>query len=353
MIENCHKSEYVVTGPVSRRGGIASFVNNMVPCLRGKTVVFQRGSSASFNRIAGRIVNSVGLPFRFVSTLRKTKAPKILINSSLSIGSMLRDGLLVRISKSMHRKTILFVHGFREEDLRYGQVLKWGYFRADKIIVLAGEFKDLLIEAGYKSQIEVSLNPIDDRLFQQTTTCQLKKNLTDILFLSRVEKEKGIFEALECFEILKKKHPELVFNVAGDGSAKKDAERFVADRNIQDVIFHGFTTGDDKIKLLNGNTFLLFPTHREGLPITILEAMAAGVIVLTRPVGGIKDLYARCNFGAMIESTSPEEFAEAFERLSNDVGLCKTISDGNREFSKTHFHPGIVAGNIENMFDSI
>lgn len=348
------KSEYIITAPFSQQGGVASFVNNIIPCLKGNPVVFQRGRSSKSINTFKRITNSLYLPFRFLRLLQKVKAQKILINSSLSFELMIRDGLLIRISKMLNRKTVLFIHGFNEGDLKYHNILRWGYFKADRIVVLANEFKKLLVEMGYKSTIEVSLNPIDELFFQNTTAFTINEISNNILFLSRLERAKGIFEALECFHIIKKRHPELVFNVVGDGSIKKEAEQFVIERNIQDVIFHGFRNGDDKINLLFKCGFLLFPSfHKEGLPISVLEAMATGEIILTRPVGGLKDLYSLCNFGSMIESDLPEDFADAFEELYVNSKRCQIIRSNNQKFAKTHFHPSIIAEKIENIFYSI
>ena len=110
--------KYIITAPVFQQGGVASFVNNMSPFLEGEVSIFRRGRSALSKDWSERMFNSIELPFRFLKLLRKCKAPNVLINSSLSFGSLLRDGLLVNLAKLRHRKTVLFIHGFQEKALK-------------------------------------------------------------------------------------------------------------------------------------------------------------------------------------------------------------------------------------------
>lgn len=350
-MENVQK--YIITGPRVELGGVASFVKNIASALDGEVAVFRRGSESRDKSLLRRMYDSILLPNKFTRFCENIGMPNVLVNSSLSLMSMIRDGLLVRKSKALGHKTVLFIHGFQENALKYEWLLKWGYFKADRIIVLADEFKRQLEAHGYRKPIFVSLNPIEDRLYQQTVNNDLNPNLHGILFLARIERSKGIFEALQCFKILKGRHPELTFNVAGDGSARAEAEKFVSDNGIRDVIFHGFTKDESKVNLLNNNLLLLLTSHREGLPITVLEAMAAGQIILTRPVGGLVDLHKQCDFGVMTDSLSPEDFANAFDKYYTNSDLMQQTRRNNQEFAKIHFHPSIVANKIRDIFDAI
>lgn len=345
--------EYIVTSPIYHQGGVIFFVNNITPFLDGEVEIFYRGRSSASINVISRLNSSFRLPFRFAFLLLKSKNSKIIINSSLSIGSMLRDGVLISIAKLFNRNVLLFIHGFKRKDLSNKKLLKWGYFRADKIVVLASEFKQLLTDAGFSKQIEVLFNPIDAKLIENFADNPIRKDKRDILFLSRIEKDKGVFEALDWFKLLKKRYPDLIFHIAGDGSAKYDAERYANDQNIKDVIFYGFISGDKKITMLSKCSFFILMSYQEGLPISILEAMSAGQIIFTRPVGGIKDLYEQCKFGVMLDSLSPDVFAEAFEQYYNNPDLFNFTSNNNQQFAKTHFHPSIVAEKIKKIFDSI
>ncbi len=77
--------------------------------------------------------------------------------------------------------------------------------------------------------------------------------------------------------------------------------------NSDKIILHEFVEGKEKNHLLQQSDILLFPTSNEGLPINVLEAMIVGMFIVTRPVGGLIDLYQKNSFGICLESTDPQD----------------------------------------------
>ena len=75
---------------------------------------------------------------------------------------LLRDGLLVRLSRIAGLKVLLFVHGFQKQALVNKFLLKHLYFKADSICVLSGEFKELLQKAGFDKSVYVKENPVSE-----------------------------------------------------------------------------------------------------------------------------------------------------------------------------------------------
>src|SRR3712207_2970921 len=84
----------------------------------------------------------------------------------------------------------------------------------------------------------------------------------------------------------------------------------------------GYVRGADKIAALRTADVYLFPTeYGEGLPISILEAMAMQLQVVTRPVGGIADFFVDGEMGFVSDSVDPTVFADLVERLIDDRQL--------------------------------
>lgn len=160
--------------------------------------------------------------------------------------------------------------------MKHKQILKWGYFNADHIIVLADEFKQKLEAQGYGKKITVSFNPIEDS--HKGTVLNDIVNSCGISFMARIERSKGIFEALDCFKIFEERHPELIFNVAGDGPVRAEAEEYVKNQGIQDVVFHGFVNGEVKRQLLNNNMLLLLLSSHKEANIEFDATYYAGII---------------------------------------------------------------------------
>ena len=130
----------LITKPRVTSGGVYTFVENITPFLGADTVVFLRGNKVGNANKLLRLFYSIVNPFVFIKTLILRNPDEVIINTSLSFSCLLRDGVLVFISKLFQKKVLLIIHGFQEAALGHWALLKAGYFRADAITVLANEF---------------------------------------------------------------------------------------------------------------------------------------------------------------------------------------------------------------------
>ena len=108
--------------------------------------------------------------------------------------------------------------------------------------------------------------------------------------------------------------------VVGEGNALVEAETYTKNKGIKNVRFTGPLSGDAlKTEFINADLYILPTTHGEGMPTSVLEAMAFGIPVITRPVGGLVDFFENGKMGYMIESLEPKDYAEKIELLINDL----------------------------------
>ena len=123
--------------------------------------------------------------------------------------------------------------------------------------------------------------------------------------------------------------------------------------DLQDVIFRSLYLQVDYEIFSKTSELYLFPTYSEGMPTSVLEAMAFGLPVITRPVGGLKDFFENGEMGYMLESLDPEVYVHHIETLIKDVKLTKRISDYNYRFIKEHSLASKIAKNLEDILKSI
>ncbi len=345
----------LLTAPYQKSGGVATFVNNIRDYLPYKIYLFYRGEKC-YNKIKTfKIIHVFLTPLRFVTYLIVKNPSIVFVNTSLSKACLLRDGLLILIAKLFNKKVLLFIHGFEYNALKYKILLYGGYFKADSIIVLSHDFQKELKRNGYSKNIYTLYHPIPEEILNLTVDKFFDdRNFTKILFMARIEENKGIFITLNAFSIVQKVYPEVSLIIAGLGNALEKSIKYVNEKNIYNVEFVGFVTGREKYKLLKETDIYILPTyHAEGLPVSILEAMAAGLIVITRPIGGIVDLYEKINFGAIIESLNPEEYAKVLLRIIKNKKEYTIISKNNIRFAKTYFNPTKVAENISEIIKTL
>jgi len=146
-----------------------------------------------------------------------------------------------------------------------------------------------------------------------------KKDFSQIkvLFLSRIEKEKGIYEVIEAAQKLEEK-PDIHFYIAGQGSEAEAVERKV--KNSKNITYVGAVMGDLKEELIKECNVFCLLSSAEGLPYALLENMAWGNIPIVTDTGRMKEFAAK-NESGFIVSKDSNELCGALEQLMNDRGL--------------------------------
>ena len=160
----------------------------------------------------------------------------------------------------------------------------------------------------------------------------------------------GIFEALETAVLLQERLPTAELIVAGDGPDLDEARAYAVERGLNNVRFAGRVNAAEKRRLYEESHALFLPSYAEGLPGVVVEAMAFGLPVITRPVGGIPDVLINGDHGFLVESLEPEDFAECILRLQRDDVLYHTIARRNTVFAQIHFLASAAAPRIEQFY---
>jgi glycosyltransferase involved in cell wall biosynthesis len=294
---------------------------------------------------------------RFYRAAKSGRYDLIHLNPSLGPKALLRDGLSLLLAKSLGHRVLVFLHGWDpacEAVLRrrFLPLFRWVYFRADAFVVLASQFRSALREFGCHKPIYLETMVVPDEIFSYAEgrpAPSAARDCRNILFLSRLEKAKGIYEAIEAWRILKKKYPALVMTVAGDGSERESAQQYVRSQNLKDIVFLGWVRAQSKIETLANADLYLFPSHHEGMPNSVLEAMACGLPVVTRAVGGVRDFFEDGKMGFLTESRAPEVFASLLERLILNPDLRQAMAEYNRSFAQKNFAASAVARRLTEM----
>lgn len=335
-----------------------------VPCLRllGGVANHYLGlrkywkANIFYNTIGKRSNNKwsgiIWYPFdicKFVYRLLVFRPDVILLNPSLSKRALKRDLIYLRIAKLLGKKVVVFFHGF---NLTFAESLDKKSAsnqlnKADGIIVLAEEFKRILQQWGVHVPIKLSTTKVDDQLLDGVTFVPRKK-VHQILFLARITKEKGIFIALKAFAETKKKHTDLCLSIVGDGPDLEDARLFVKNTGIKDVTFHGRLDGKMLQQAFMKSDLYLFPTsHAEGMPTSVLEAMAFGLPVITRPVGGIKDFFDDGKMGILVNDLNEDDFVQAMLFFLDNPDKVLEASVLNHTYAIDHFLASKVVVDLE------
>lgn len=110
-----------------------------------------------------------------------------------------------------------------------------------------------------------------------------------VLFIGRLVPEKGVYELLEAFAVVRRERPCRLL-IAGMGPERDEVARRVAAASLAgDVDLLGYVTGDDLAAAYRSAAVFALPSYREGFPLVVLEAMGYGLPVVTTPIRGCAD----------------------------------------------------------------
>ena len=282
----------------------------------------------------------------------------LVVNPSMKADAIKRDTLSIKIAQFFGKKTCVFWRGFNEDyfnDIikhKYIHKLQKGLFNVDYSIVLGKNIYQKYHEIGLSTPYSFGSTMLDSNLLR-TTPKQFSQQRFSILFLARIIREKGIFEALEAFKSFYQRHPETNFVIAGTGEELKAAKMFVETHELQAVSFIGDVRGEYKKACLESADVYLFPSYTEGMPNSILEAMGMGLPIVTSSVGAVPDFFKDGQMGVLMHGHSSDEILEALESLYVRKNIFPEISEYNREYASKHFVDEVVIDHLESIFASI
>lgn len=266
--------------------------------------------------------------FQLIKIIRLVKKYKI---NSVHSHWLFPQGLSGAITKKIFNfKHVLTIHGsdlFTFLKIPFGKFLiKFIVKNTDYVTCVNNEIKNKLESLTDVNKISVITMGVNTKDFKNKFRFNNK-----ILFLGRLADKKGVKYLLEAARILKNKN--IKFLIAGDGPLKKVLEDFVNVNKIQNKVkFLGYVRGKEKINLIKLCGIFIIPSiatkygDREGLPVTLLEAMAASKPIITTNVGGIKDIIKNNYNGVLIKEKNPKEIVNAINKLTRNKNLGRKIA---------------------------
>jgi glycosyltransferase involved in cell wall biosynthesis len=159
-----------------------------------------------------------------------------------------------------------------------------------------------------------------------------------LLYLGWLEKEKGVGELLEACRLLAPAY-EFRLSVVGEGHYSSTARETVRSNGLSDrVAFAGWLDEPAVREALASHDILVLPSWSEGLPNVMIEAMSAGLAVVTTRVGSIPDYVTHGEHALLVEPRDSRALAGAVARLIADPELRDRIGVAGRELAASRFH---------------
>ncbi|MDN3641811.1 glycosyltransferase [Lutimonas halocynthiae] len=346
------KKVLIIVPELKKPGGVAALFNILK--------IEQNYSNISLFILSNKLPLFLRLPMKYIEFIIKIQSVGLVhLNPSLNRKSFLRDSLFAWLTLLFSKKLVVYWHGWDEtyeKKIINNAFLKWvlkrTFLKAQVTIVLGKLFKSKLCKFGYNNRIVIETNSAENKyIINQHPKNINKSELINLLFLSRLEKVKGVYIAIETLRILNRNKQKYRLLIAGSGKEEEKIKVIIADdKSIEWV---GYVTEISKHNLLERSNLMFFPSeHPEGLPLTLLEGMMYGLPILSRPVGGIPDIIINGENGYLLESLEPKDYASKIKELVDSNYEYNRISENNIEKSKI-FHPENVRLRLNAIYDQI
>ena len=256
-------------------------------------------------------------------------------------GSAFRQAILTWLVKAFRKPTVLQTHA-SEFHIFYANLapwlqkfIAWSFSQGDRFVVLSESWKKFhTTNLGLDpDKVTVMYNPVK---VPPEVPIRYPSIPTKLIFLGHIGQRKGAFDLIKAFANLpeQEKNNSLLI-MAGDGEVEA-AKELVASFNLSDkIIFPGWIGTEERDLLLTKVDIFVLPSYNEGLPLSMLEAMAWELPVVVTPVGGIAEIVIDGENGLLVEPGNIEQLQEAIKSLIADEDLRSVIADKGRQKMKS------------------
>ncbi|MEO5740623.1 MAG: glycosyltransferase family 4 protein [Vicinamibacterales bacterium] len=172
------------------------------------------------------------------------------------------------------------------------------------------------------------------------------------IIVARIDGRKGHRTLLESFHELHQSDLPVRLLIVGDGQERANVERLAQERGLGPDIVRILGSRSDIDALLDASDFFVLPSDREGLPLSVLEAMAHGLPVIASNVGGIPEVVEHGKEGLLIPPGDPHALAAAIRQLASNAQLRLKLGAAALERARGQFSLAATVQNYQRIYES-
>lgn len=226
----------------------------------------------------------------------------------------------------------------------------WFANQANKIIATCKSARDSLMSIGVRpDKVSLVYTGIDLDAYVQRSHSD-RDNRPTIGIVGRLSGLKGHDELIKAMSLVAYEIPEILLLIVGDGPEKQRLQKMVCSLSLESQIeFIGHVS--NIIPYLSKMDVFVLPSQGEGLPLSIIEAMACGLPVIATNVGGIPDLVIQGKTGLLLSESTPDSLSEAIIKLIKNPELSHAMGNKGRQRAQKYFSSDRWIYELEKIFE--
>ncbi len=321
-----NKIKILMFGPdLKATGGITAVVNNWIDAGLKQFVILKYVSTIDFNgprQYFLKLRNGINSYFKYIAL---SSSEYDLVHIHLAHGmSFYRKLVIVLIGKIKRDKIIVHLHGsdfeifYLNGSIIRKKLITWMFNHVDALIMLSKKWETFAQNICNNKNIYILYNGADPEKFKPQVNTQDKIN---ILFMGELGSRKGTYDLIDAFIPIYNKFNSAYLILGGDGEIEK-AKKIIQGKGLEDrVLLRGWLSGEDKINAFKEAHIYVLPSYNEGLPVSILEAMAANLPIVSTPVGGIPEVVIDGVNGFLIQPGDIKSLSMCIDKLCENTEL--------------------------------
>lgn len=344
-------SRVLMVGPdVDAMGGVATVERNILDAVAstGRRVAFV-ATMADRSKL-GKVL----LFARALGDVRAQLREADVCHVHTALGmSYRRKYLVCRLAARAGVPYVLHVHEGDFESLYEampaGERAKvdWMMGAAAKVIVLSDEW-----DAYFRSKFGLENIAVLENAVFVPEDGGVRKDPSRFYFLGRMCPKKGVDTLLRATRILIQAHPEAKVLLAGGGEELDTFKRMSVELGVEgNVEFLGWADGGMKARLTDECLVSVLPSNAEGLPMCVLESMAAGCAAIATRVGGLPSLIDDGVNGLLVEPRDPAGLAEAMAKCIENPAWTREVAMRGRRTIIDQYSMEAYLSKLENIYE--
>jgi glycosyltransferase involved in cell wall biosynthesis len=260
------------------------------------------------------------------------------------------------------RRWVAFHHGYTAPDLKmrvYNQLDRWSLRAAQSVVTVCGRFAQDLVEMGVsKDRITVRHNSVKpfqapDPAATRAARAGLPANTPILLVVGRLSHEKGHADLLDALILLRGRTKAPFHAVfVGDGPEEVRLRAALNRLGLESHVTMAGLQHDVRPYYALADAVVM-PSHSEGSPNVLLEAMSAGLPVVATRVGGVPEIVSHGDTALLVESRNPAEMAAAIQRLLEDSPVRARLARNGRRLAEEKYSPEAYRRSLVQMYEEV
>jgi len=265
--------------------------------------------------------------------------------------------ILAIVSKLFGKKTVIHIHSAKFDSWynNASQTKKWlirFLLNRVDIIVIEGEiWKTFFKQIVPESKLVIIPNCVHLSNFKKTKKSK-RENKISVLFPGSLCERKGVFDILKAVSLVVKEEKNIKFIFGGRSSNEEEIKilEIIKSQHLENyTAFIGEYTDKNKSEIYGSADIFILPSYAEGLPISMLDAMALGLPIISTRVGAIPEVIDDRVNGFLIEPGDYKALAKRILILTTDRNLREKMGKNNIEKIKKNYDFSIMVKNFDEL----